>query len=227
MTGERREYPAAVSLEAVAAAWARQEHAAAGSVVSITHEIAGRRRGGMAWESRRGAGIRVAVVARPALRPEHEPLCWPAAVTAAALAVSDPSGAGKRVRSWWPDALIGPTDEECGVVNIVAIAEPGRIGAVVVTARWDLDERRIDIGRFTDETLRLLDLAAADPHALLAEHAAHSAIIERRVRAILMPRGEIRGVAAEVARNGELVLRSPSGLAQRVAVAQLSHLEPI
>ena len=224
MTAALRSYPAAVSLEAVAAAWVRRERAEAGSVVRLSHEVAGRLRGGTMWEPRTGTGVRIAVIARPALPAEHEALCWPAAVTAAALVASGTDGL---IRSWWPDRLVGQSGQEYGSVNVTPILEPGRIAAVIVAARWDLDETAVDVGHFAHEVVRLLDVAGADPPALLAEHAEHSALFTQRVRATLLPRGEVRGEATELDQAGDLVLRSPSGLAQLVNVTQLNRLESI
>lgn len=220
MTAPRRTFEAVISLDAVAAAWARQEHAEAGSIVRVNHEVAGRLRGGSIWRPERGPGVRAAVIARPDLRPEYEPLCWPAAITAAAQVTTE-------LRSWWPDRLVGLDGLTAGDINVVPILEPGRLAAVIVVARWDVPDDEIDIDAFALETVRLFDLAATDPLAMLAEHAAHSALLGHRVRATLLPRGDLRGEASEVHPSGDLVLRSPTGLAQRLTLGQLAALEAV
>ncbi len=220
--GPRRTYTTAISLEAVAAGWARQEHADGGSVVRITHEVAGRGRGGTVWMPKHGTGVRAAVIARPHLTPEQESLCWPAALTAAANAVSS-----KTTRTWWPDRLLDSDGNECGAVNVLVILEPGRVDAVVVAARWDLPDVAVDIDLFAAETVRLLDLITTEPTAMLSEHTAESDLFGRRVRAGLLPRGELRGEAAAIGDDGDLMLRTPTGLVQRVMITQLNRLEEI
>lgn len=220
MTAPQRNFEAVISLDAVAASWARQEQAAAGSIVRVNHEVAGRLRSGTIWRPKRAPGVRVAVIARPDLRPEYEPLCWPAAITAAAHATTV-------LRSWWPDRLVGLDGLTGGDINVVPILEPGRLAAVIVVARWDLDDDEVDVDAFARETVRLFDLVATDPPAMLAEHAAQSALLGHRVRATLLPRGDLRGEASDVNASGDLVLRSPTGLAQRVALGQLATLEAI
>ena len=213
---ERQHYPVAVSLEAVAAAWVRQGNAKAGSMVQLSNEVAPRLRDASVWEPR--AGVRAAVVARPSLRVEQEPLCWVAAVTAGALACDG-------VSTWWPDRLLANDGADVGAMNVVTIVSHGRIDAVVVAGRWDLAET--DVERFAAEVIRLLDLVVEDPGALLAAHAAHTALFGRRVRATLLPRGELRGVATAIETEGTLLLTSPTGLTQRLAVDQLRTITPI
>lgn len=216
----RKYFPAAISLEAVAGAWVRQDEAPAGSMVELSSEIAGRIRNGPVWEPTHGAGVRLAAIARPALRQEHETLCWVAGITAAAIAAEG-------IRSWWPDRLVNANGDELGIVNVVAMGGLGRINAVIIAARWDLDRASVDQDSFVLESIRLLDLAASDPSALLAEHAIRSRLIGTRVRASLLPRGDMRGNAAELNAAGELVLLSPTGLRQHVTIAQLQRVDPV
>ncbi len=221
MTGTARQhYPVAISLEAVASAWVRQGNAEAGSIVQLSAEVVPRLRDASVWETRDGHGVRAAVIARPALRLEHEPLCWLAGLTAATLGAAGTA-------TWWPDRLVAGDSAEAGAVNVVAIATHGRLDAVVVAGRWVLTDAQVDVERFATEVLRLLDLAAVDPGALRAEHANRSGMLGTRVRATLLPRGEVRGIATEVDADGSLVLTSPTGLAQRVTVGQVRRVTPI
>ena len=131
------------------------------------------------------------------------------------------------MRSWWPDRLVGLDGVTCGDVNVIVIFELGRVAAVIAAARWDLPAAEVDIDTFALSTVRLFDLAASDPPTMLAEHAARSALLGHRVRAALLPRGDLRGEASAVHPSGDLILRSPTGLAQRLPLDQLDRVEAI
>jgi len=79
-----RTYPVAVSVEAMAAAWARQEQAPEGATVVAAQELAARGRRGTVWKTIPDRSLSLAVVLRPALPPAGEQLLWILASLAAA-----------------------------------------------------------------------------------------------------------------------------------------------
>ncbi|MHB1712107.1 MAG: biotin--[acetyl-CoA-carboxylase] ligase, partial [Acidimicrobiales bacterium] len=64
----------------------------------------------------------------------------------------------------------------------------------------------------------------ADPDAVRECYHRRCATIGSRVRATLLPRGEARGTAVEVDRGGRLVLRSPTGMTERIPVDTLGRI---
>ncbi len=81
---------------------------------------------------------------------------------------------------------------------------------------------------FTRTVSELLAVAQASPgwDEVEARHRTTSALMGQRVRAVLLPRGDARGVAESVDRTGALVLRSPTGMTERVAPGAVRRVEP-
>lgn len=93
---EVRAYPALVSTEADALAWARAG-ASSGSVVVAGHQVSPRGRGGFPWEIDPGRDIAFSMVLRPGLPPEREGWVYVVAVSALADVI------GGRIA--WPDEV--------------------------------------------------------------------------------------------------------------------------
>ena len=100
---EQRSYDVAMSVEALASAWARTEGAPAGSVVVAETEVSGRLRGGVPWTLGGVDALSMAIVVRPNIAPMKEALLWTAATLAAAEALTTATGTEHGVV--WPDRI--------------------------------------------------------------------------------------------------------------------------
>lgn len=225
-----RTSPVGISVEQLAVAWARQERAAAGSTVVLGHEISGRLRLGIPWQAPSTDALACATILRPnGLAPESEEVFWIVALAAAAAASA--------TRPGWPDLLFAEDGRQVGAVNLDVQLGPGRIESVVVSLRIDLGSlhhragahpmRRDEVVEaFASHALRLGALADDRCADLLEEYAGVSAVIGRRVRARLLPRGETRGTAVAVDPLGLLVLESPTGMLERLSPRTVLRVEP-
>ena len=207
-------YPALLSTEAEAMAWARSG-GPAGAVVAADYQAAPRGRAGWPWKVRPGRGLGVSVVLRPELPAEREG--WPYIPCSVALA--DALARPDAVLEW-PDAVleqgsgcvlarlgvhgeVGEGGVDWATVTVlVEDAGPPRASllATMVTA---LDHR---LGQSVDEVLR--------------EYRSACTTLGRAVRARLLPLGpdgpEVVGEAVDVLPDGALVIATRSG--RRVAV---------
>lgn len=208
-----RAYPALLSTEPVAMAWAR-EGAPSGAVVVADYQAAPRGRGGWPWTVRAGTGLGFTVVLRPELSPEREG--WP--YVPCLLALADARGAEDDVLMW-PDALcsaagdvraqlgvhveLGPSRTEWVTVTVlVHDAAPPR--APVLAALLDAMEQRL----------------AQPPGQVLADYLRRCRTIGQQRWARLIPLGpggpSVTGEAVDVLADGALVLRTQRG--NRVAI---------
>lgn len=223
----RRHFPVAVSAEALALAWARQEGAPTGSVVVVDHEISPRGRLGRLWPHPPERTAVLAVVWRPALGPEAADLVWAAASLGLCRAAARLLGAPTLVS--WPDEVVDAEGQLIGAVRAEVQLGPGRVTSAVVTARLDLD-RLGSRGREAVLAVVAEALAAVaidldlDPAALRAAADGRSSLAGHRVIAHLLPRGEVRGVAHGVDGRGALSVVSSTGLVQTVPVVGLDRV---
>ncbi|MBA3286969.1 MAG: hypothetical protein H0U21_02940 [Acidimicrobiia bacterium] len=231
---ERRElvrhYEAAVSAEALALAWARQEHGPAGATVVVDTEISPRGRNGRLWPPPARDTLAVAVVLRPAFGLQDADAVWLLAGLVAAAATRAVSS--RSVGTWWPDRVVDP---ETGVELVMTKAEvqlgPGRVRSAVITLRFDL----AGIGIHPDDRAAVLDALAEavdevadfDAAAAAARYSAACAQIGRRVKLTLFPRGETRGRASVVDHAARLHIESTTGMVERIAVDVLRDLEVV
>jgi len=224
----RRRYPVAVSAEALALAWARQEDAPAGSVVVVDHEISPRGRLGRLWPHPAERTAVLAMVWRPAIASSAADLVWAAASLGLLRAVHS-LGDGDEPALWWPDEVHDGDGRLLGAVRAEVQLGPGRVTSAVVTGRIDLDQAG---GRSREDVLVEVEGALAavaavldgDPDALRAACHERSALAGRRAVAHLLPRGEVRGEVAGIDPDGGLVLRSATGLHQRVPIVGLDRV---
>lgn len=223
-----------MSVEALAAAWARREDAPDGAVVIARAEIAGRLRGGEPSMIGGDDALLIAVVTRPEIDPMHEALLWLPASLAADEALGEAGANGRRLR--WPDRIVraGFAVPLCAV-NVVTQLGPGRVDHSVVSLRVDkrtiagdgraLQRDDVVIERFVAEIRRHLVTLRDDPAAVLDAYAERCDLIGERVRVELMPRGEARGRVAAVDAEGFLVVESSTGMLDRVPPSTLRSLE--
>lgn len=222
LLGDRplRSYPALLSTDAAAQAWARAG-AATGAVVVADYQASPRGRGGIAWQAHPGMGLGFSLVVRPDLAVGAEGWLY----VAATEALADVLGGESEIH--WPDEILrngsrtavvsmqselGPTGVAWGVVSVlVEQARPprGPLLARTVTAI----EQRLD----------------EDRDRVLARYRSRCATFGRRVRARLMPLGPtspaIEGVARDAWADGSLAIETDDGRRRPVRPQDLGALE--
>jgi len=123
------------------------------------------------------------------------------------------------------------TRDEVSAVRAEVQLGPGKVKSAVVTLRFDLPglglpaERKDDLLEAAvtavDEVAAELEEGAA---AVAASYEKRCAVLGKRVRVELRPKGETRGVAKRVSRTALLEIESPSGMVERIGVDQLRTL---
>lgn len=205
-----RSYPAVLSTESVAMAWAR-EGAAHGSLVTAGYQVSPRGRGGLPWAVDPEHDVCFSMVLRPELPPAREG--WLYTASACALATLRPSDA----RIHWPDEVRDVDGRLAGVGAWVEYGPHG-ISWVVLTMLLTRVAHPVDaVGEAAAEVERRL--AAPSPD-VLDDYRARCATLGRRVRARMVPLGpagpQIDGTAADVLADGSLLVDTDRG--RRVAI---------
>lgn len=208
-----RAYPALLSTEAAAMAWARAG-APSGSVVVADYQASPRGRGGLPWVSRQGQGLGFTLLNRSDLPVEREG--WP--YVASLLALHDVLGRGGASLAW-PDAV--HTEHGTVLARLGTYVElgPGRTEWVSITALVEAARppRAPLLARLVDAVERRL---SQDAEQVLADYLPRCATLGQRWRARLIPMGpggpQVVGEAVDVLGDGSLVLRTGRG--RRVAV---------
>lgn len=205
-----RTYPALLSTESDASAWARGG-APAGAVVTADYQAAPRGRGGLPWSCRPGRDLGFSLVLRPPLTPDQEGWLF----VAAAVAVLDVLGSDAEVD--WPDRIHRGGRTLADVAGHAGLGPNGVDWAVVNVLVPDAGDRRAAL---------LARLAAAveavqapEPDAL-ARYRERCTTLGRQVVARLIPVWpdgvRIMGTAASVVDDGSLVIEQADG--RRIAV---------
>jgi BirA family biotin operon repressor/biotin-[acetyl-CoA-carboxylase] ligase len=208
---ELRVYPALLSTQADALAWARAG-APAGAVVVADYQASPRGRAGLEWRAPAGETLGFSVVLRPPLPPPREGWLYVASATALADLVGGEARtewpdevrlAGERAAAVGIDAWLGPVSVEWAVVNVlVDRAEPPR-APLLARAVKAIEER-----------------CASSTVPVLADYLRRCDTIGRRVRARMIPLGpggtQFEGEAVNVLADGALVIETASG--SRIAV---------
>ena len=225
-----RHFPIAVSAEALALAWARQEQGPQGATVIVDREISPLGRQGRLWGTPPEATLASAVVLRPPLSVEEADASW--LVVSLAAAEGAEAVTGKELQTWWPDAVVEPTSgEPVGTVKAEVQLGPGQVRSAVVTVRLDLSKLGLE-GTQRDELLEAV-LSALDGWAarldngateLAAAYESRCRQMGRRVRVQLRPKGETRGTVSHIGRTAHLELKSATGMVERVTIDQLRDL---
>ncbi len=206
-----RSYPALLSTESDARAWARAG-APAGAVVVADYQASARGRGGLPWTCRPGRDLGFTLVLRPTLTPDQEGWLY----IAAATAMLDWFGGGATVD--WPDQI------QCDGRHVADVAGHAGLGAqgvgwavVNVLVRDPHSPRGALLGRLAESIERL-----QQPEAnALARYNERCATVGRNVVAHLIPTWpdgvQIAGTALRVLEDGSLVIEEePAG--RRIAV---------
>lgn len=220
---EVRAYPAVLSTEATAMAWARQG-ASSGSVVVADYQASPRGRGGLPWTVRQGQGLGCTLVLRPELDPQREG--WP--YVTSLLALHDTLGEDTAVLRW-PDEVHTADGRVLARLGVYVELGPGRTEWVTVTMLVEqaLPPRGALLGRLLD-AVEHRDRQGAGQ--VLADYLPRCADLGQQVRARLIPMGpggpEVTGEAVDVLADGSLVLLTARGNRVAVPPHDLGMLEP-
>ena len=214
-----------------------------GTVVLAEAMERGRGRMGRRWVAGRG-GLWVTIVLRPRLTGVTHILSLAVGV-AVARAIEEVTGVGAGVK--WPnDVLIG--ERKVAGILIEGRAEADRLQYVLVGVGVNVNNELPEelsstattiarvVGRpvprlpLLVSTLRNLDhlygaLSRGEVGYVLDVWRRLSTTLGREVRAVT-PDGEVVGVAEDVAEDGALMIRTPSGAVRRVYVGDVVHLRP-
>lgn len=229
-----RIFPVAVSCEVMAQAWANKEGAPHGAAVVVEHEINPRGLHGALWQTPPGDTLACSVILRPGVSVEEADVTWLVAGLAAVEAAE--AFTGRSFATWWPDAVVeAETADPVAAVKSEVQLGPGQIKSAVVTVRFDL--LRLDVEAETakegllealvnaaDRVSGSLDEGAA---ALATAYGERCAMLGKRAKVKLRPKGETRGIARRVDRAGRLEVESMSGMVERIGVNQLMELEVV
>lgn len=228
-----RRFRMGVSGAALALAWARQEEAPHGATVVVEREVSPLGRLGRLWATPPERTLSIAVVLRPPLSVEDADASWLLAGVAASEGAE--AASGRPTETWWPDRVVDKeTGDEVANIKVEVQLGPGRVRSAVASIRVDLEKLGLD-----DEGRNALlegILGAVDRHTVgldegsegvAAAYEGRCALVGRRVKLRLLPKGETRGVARGVDRTGRLQLESATGMVQRVAIDSLRELEAV
>lgn len=201
-----RSYPALLSTEADALAWARAG-APAGAVVVSEYQASPRGRGGLEWRPEPGCSLAFSMVLRPVnLPPAREGWLY----TVAASALADVVGGTIE----WPDIVTGR-----GAVAVVPEAgQTATVWAIVnILVRYAEPPRAPLLAQLVES----LETRLAEPTTrVLADYLPRCSTLGRRVSAPLIPLSPggkaIRGTARTSLADGALVIESDDR--RRVAV---------
>lgn len=208
---QSRSYPALVSTEAAALAWARQG-APHGSVVVAGYQASPRGRAGLPWELPEGSGLGFSLVLRPELPSAREGWIYAAAVSA----LADTCGADAMIT--WPDEVHALGRRAAAVGAWVELGSEGVLWAVLnVLLPTATVPRTPAMARAVDAIETRIDAA---PASVLDDYRRRCRTLGRQVLAHMIPMGpagpRVRGTAVDVLSDGSLVLHTAQG--NRVAV---------
>jgi len=206
-----RSYPALLSTEADALAWARAG-APEGAVVVADYQASPRGRGGLPWTVRAGAALGFSLVLRPHLAPAREGWMY----TVATSGVADALGADATIE--WPDAVHVAGSPAAAVGVHVELGPAATAWAVVNVL---IGESPVPRGPLLARVVEAIEARHRQPSArVLADYVPRCHTLGRTVRARLLPLGpggaEVAGRAARCLNDGALVIETPAG--ERIAV---------
>jgi biotin-(acetyl-CoA carboxylase) ligase len=222
-----RHYQAAVSAEALALAWARQEQAPSGATVVVDNEVSPRGHAGRLWGVPAADTLSMAVVLRPEFSVEDADAAW---LVAGLLACTSCAAASARsVKTWWPDRVVdGEDGAELAMTKAEVQLGPGRMRFAVVTFRLDL--RRLGVAREAlieamDDARNEHSSAIDDAELVGGWYSERCALLHRKVRLSLLPKGECRGRVSGVDRSARLQIESSTGMVERIGIHSVRNLE--
>ncbi len=208
-----RSYPAVLSTEAVAMAWAR-EGAPSGAVVVADYQASPRGRGGLPWTVRPGHGLGFTLLLRPNLPPEREGWPYVAALQALDDVVGTPDGGLE-----WPDTVCAANGAALAHLGVYVELGPARTEWVSATVLVEaaVPPRAPLLNRLVAAIEERLGTPAEQ---VLADFLPRCTTLGQQCRARLIPMGpggpEATGEAVNVLADGSLVLLTAQG--NRVAV---------
>lgn len=207
-----RFYPAALSTEADALAWARTA-APEGAVVVAEYQASPRGRSGRPWQVHPDEDLGFSLVLRPRLPVDREGWLYTVAVSG----LADVVDAGATIG--WPDEVVTPGGTVTGAVGVhVELGAHATDWAVVTVHAAQAGPERLPLLARIVEAIERRN--TSDPDAVLADYRPRCATLGRRVRARLVPLRpggpEVVGTAVDALPDGALVIETDGG--RRVAV---------
>jgi BirA family biotin operon repressor/biotin-[acetyl-CoA-carboxylase] ligase len=206
-----RSYPALLSTEADALAWARAG-APEGAVVVADFQVSPRGRAGWPWQVRPGAGLGFSLVLRPHLSLPREGWLYTVATSGLADALGEPAAIE------WPDE-VRAGGRRAGAVGVqVELGEQSVTWAVVSVLVVEAAPPRTGL---LARIVEAIEARARTPAArVLADYAPRCETIGRRVCARLVPMRpggpHVTGTAVRALADGALLVQPDDG--RRVAV---------
>ena len=206
-------YPALLSTEPVAMAWARAG-AAAGAVVVADYQAGARGRGGWPWTVRAGVGLGFTLLLRPDLPPEREG--WPYVPSLLGLHDVLARDGGSLL---WPDTVVDATGDVLARLGVHV--EPGPSATEWATVTVLVEQAAPPRAPLLRRLVEAVEARVAQPpEQVLADYLARCSTIGHEHWARLIPLGpggpSVTGEAVDVLADGALVLRTARG--NRVAV---------
>jgi len=214
-----RTYPALLSTEADARAWARAG-APAGAVVVADYQAAARGRGGLPWTCRPGRDLGFTLVLRPPITPDEEGWLY----VAACVAVLDFVGGG--ASAGWPDRV-----ERAGtpIAHVAAHAGLGAGGVAWAVVNVFVPDAPAPRAQLLAPLVGALEAVQRPQADALARFHERCTTLGRDVVAHLVPTWpdgvRIAGTAEAVKEDGALVLQAPDGRRTAVRPQHLARLE--
>lgn len=210
-----RSYPAVLSTEADALAWARAG-AATGSVVVADYQASARGRAGLPWQVEQGVGLGFSLVVRPDLVSAREGWLYSVATTALADVIAA-TGASD-VTTEWPDEVLVSGERAAAVGVTTALGGATVAWAVLNVLVTDAPPPR---GPLLARSVEAIEVRLDQPPSeVLDDHRRRCSTLGRAVRARLVPMGpsgvQIEGRADRLVDDGALVIETRRGA--RVAV---------
>lgn len=208
---EFRFYPALLSTEADALAWARRG-APAGAIVVADYQASPRGRAGFEWTVVPGKSLCFSLVVRPTMKHDREGWLYSASTSG----VADVLGTGTTIE--WPDGIY-LDDRRVGSVGVHAELGPNVVlWAVVNVLIPDAEPPR---GPLLARLIESIENRVASPSdEVLRDYLPRLRTTGRKVRARMIPMGpagpQVKGTAVGSLMDGALLLETPKG--NRVAI---------
>lgn len=206
-----RSYPALLSTEADAQAWARQG-APAGAVVVADYQASPRGRAGFEWKVTPGVTLAFSLVVRPTMKAEREGWLYTAATSGIADVVHPAAAIG------WPDRVY-LEDEVVGNVGVHAELGPNVVLWAIINVL--IPKPQQPRGPLLERLIHAVESRLAAPtDEVLRDYLPRLRTIGYGVRARMIPMGpagpQVAGKAVGSLMDGALLIETPKG--NRVAV---------
>jgi BirA family biotin operon repressor/biotin-[acetyl-CoA-carboxylase] ligase len=213
-----RSYPALLSTDADARAWARAG-APAGAVVAAEYQASPRGRAGLEWRIAPGRGFAFSIVLRPELPPAREGWLYVVAVSGLADALE------ARIR--WPDEV----EDESGRAGAVGVhAELGAQGLEWAVASVLVTDARPPRAPLLARIVEAIEARAQSTTVgVLADYLRRCETIGKQVRARMIPLGPrglvLEGRAETVRPDGALLIETAERRRLAIRAQNLGVLE--